>query len=770
MLFALGCLLGPRAGGPAEAALLLALAALLLVLACVPRASGASALAVAAAALGLGAAAATLESLQFEATSLRRLLRPAGAGAARDGALTLRLLGTVRGDPLERDGRLAATLDVEGLDRDGRVEPAAGRVRVEIGGETPRPQLAEGQRLALWASLRAAGADSVRDGVVAYGYCKSARLAEPLGPGEVGPVRRAAGASREWARAAIRRHMPAGTERGLVLAMVLGDRSEIDPATAEAFRASGTYHVLALSGAQVALVAALIVAALRRGLVSPWLQALVTTAIVAFYAVLVGGDVPVVRAALMAGAVLFGRALEVDAEAGNLLGLAALCLLVGRPASVADVGFQLSFGATLGILVLAGPLARGLPRLALRLDLALTASLAAQAALTPILAASFHRLAPAALLLNLAAVPLSSAALLAGVALVAVSPLGHATAAPFASAAWIAGRALRISGDLGPLAPWLDVRVPGPSAGVLALYAVGVTLLARGRRGPGLAFLAAGVATLVAGPLRPAADGRLHLQVVDVGQGDSLLLRSGSGRALVIDAGGARDARFDPGERRVAPLLWDLGVRRVDALLVTHAHPDHVGGAPFLLRAFAVGELWEGPAPLRDPAWKRVQAGLPRGPARRTLAAGMRLQWEGAQLDVLGPARPPRPPFRVRNEDSVVLDVGYGDVHLLLTGDVTGDAERQLHADAADVLKVPHHGSRTSSAAGFLAAVAPRLAVLSAGAHNPFGHPHPDVVERYRRAGALLLRTDRDGTVEVATDGRRIWVRTRDECDERRIR
>jgi competence protein ComEC len=183
-----------------------------------------------------------------------------------------------------------------------------------------------------------------------------------------------------------------------------------------------------------------------------------------------------------------------------------------------------------------------------------------------------------------------------------------------------------------------------------------------------------------------------------------------------------------------------------------------------------VAELWEGPAPLRDAAWQRVQAALPRGPTRRTLAAGMQLEWEGARLAVLGPSRPRRPPLHVRNEDSVVLDVGYGEVHLLLTGDVTGDAERQLNAGAAEVLKVPHHGSRSSSAPAFVASVRSQVALVSAGAHNPFGHPNPEVVERYRRAGALVLRTDLDGTIDVASDGRRIWVRADGECVERRIR
>jgi competence protein ComEC len=124
----------------------------------------------------------------------------------------------------------------------------------------------------------------------------------------------------------------------------------------------------------------------------------------------------------------------------------------------------------------------------------------------------------------------------------------------------------------------------------------------------------------------------------------------------------------------------------------------------------------------------------------------------------------------VRNEDSVVLDVAFGEVHLLLTGDVAGEAEDWLRPARSFVLKVPHHGSRSSSGSGLIAGTGARLAIVSAGAHNPFGHPHPEVIERYRRSGALVLRTDRDGTVSVATDGQRVWVRTAGEGEERRIR
>ena len=352
----------------------------------------------------------------------------------------------------------------------------------------------------------------------------------------------------------------------------------------------------------------------------------------------------------MASAVLAGRALELDADPANLLGTAALVLLADRPAAAADVGFQLSFGATLGILALAGPLTRGVPRLPLRLDLAVAASVAAQCALAPVLAGWFHRLAPAAVLLNIAAVPLSGAVLLAGLAVLLVAPLGPGPAQVAGDVAWIAARALRLSGDLGPLGPWLDVRVAAPTLLAVALHAAGLGLLYRGRRGGGLGLLLACHLALVAGRISRPADGRLHLTVIDVGQGDSLLLRSPSGRSLLVDAGGSRDPRFDPGERRVAPELWRQGVHRLDALVVTHAHPDHVGGAPFLLRAFRVAQLWEGPAPLDDPAWRRVDAGLNGGGAARvTVAAGMSVDWDGVRISVLGPAAaPPAAPARAQ--------------------------------------------------------------------------------------------------------------------------
>jgi competence protein ComEC len=764
-LFGGGGLVADSGGSLPEAVLLgvLALTLLGLALRGRPRAAG---LALGAAAFALGACAAEVEALQFRGGSLRQTL----VGEAW-GPEPVRLSGRLRGDARPREGRLRLVLDVEEVWTRGRTWLRRGRVWVEVGGQTELPALSDGEEVEIWAALRVEDeATGVRRGVAARGYCKTAQLLARRGIGDVGLLRRVTARTRARLRSTLMDALIPGPERGLVLAMVLGDRSELDEDTAAAFRASGTYHVLALSGAQVALVAGLIVAALRWLRVGPGLEALLTSAAVWFYALLVGGDVPIVRAALMASAILAGRAFDLAGDAANTLGLAALALLVLRPSYVWDVGFQLSFAATLGILLLVPPLGRGVPALPLRADLALVASVAAQAVLSPLLALQFHRLAPGALLLNLAAVPLSAAVLLSGLATIALAPvplLGTLAA----DLAWIAAHALRRSGDLGPLGPWLDVRVAGPTWVVVGIHLAALSLLVGGRRWRGLGLLVVSHLGLLAGPAPLSGDGRLHLSVLDVGQGESLVLRSPSGRVILVDTGGSWNPRFDVGERRVAPVLWRSGIRHVDALLVTHLHGDHVGGAPFLLRTFSVGEVWAGPAPLDDPWWRRLDAAARRaGATRRALNRGVALDWDGVQLRALGPAPNGPPPPRARNVDSVVLLARLGGVCFLLPGDVEGVVEDRLVLPPCLVVKVPHHGSRTSSRAPFVRATRPRLALASLGARNSFSYPHPSVVERYRRAGALFLRTDRDGQIEVATDGERVWVRTAGEALERRIR
>jgi competence protein ComEC len=765
VLYALGCLVGAQTP-PLGAAWLLGVAAFALALACCARDGSRAALALGAACLALGAAGAAEEAGRVESCPLRRTLE-------RAEGQTLRVHGIVAADPRVWDDRLELVVDLIGYEQRARFTPAPGRVRLEVAGRAPRPELVVGDRIAAWWSPRLTSADEARrDGIVASGRCKSALLVDVLGHSSTFPPVELAARARARAREVLRSSILPGPEQGIVLAMVLGDRSGIDEETAESFRSSGTYHVLALSGAQVALVASLLVWILARMRAAPWVQALVSGAAIGFYALLVGGDVPVVRAALMAGAVLAGRALELDTDVGNLLGLAALVLLIENPASAADVGFQLSFGATLALLTLVGPLLQGVPRLPLRIEVALAASLAAQAALAPLLAAWFHRIAPAALLMNLAAVPLSGAVLLSGFLVLAVHALATPLAAIAGDLAWIAAHGLLLSGRLGAWGHWLDLRVAPPSVLALALHACGLAELARGWRGRGLGFLALAQVLILVGPPAGPADGRLHLTVLDVGQGDALLLTSPGGRHLLVDAGGPSGPRFDPGERLVAPQLWRRGVGTLDAIVLSHAQADHVAGVPFVLRAFRVREVWEGPAPWREPAYRRLQERIEAGVVdRRALARGARLSWEGGvSLDVLGPAPPPRPPRRARNEDSLVIAVRLGGVSFLLPGDLEGAGLAGLHLSPSAVVKVPHHGSRSTSPPWFVRQTAPRLAIVSVGARNPFGQPHPEVLARYAAAGALVLRTDRDGAVEASTDGRRIWTRVAGEAEERRIR
>lgn len=754
----MGAALG-ESGTPPEAALLLAGAALLLGLA--PFCARLALLALFGAALSVGAAAAATEAWTARRNPLASWVTEFGGSEA-----PARVDGRAAEDLPADAENLVLSVDVETVEFRGDRRAVRGRLRLRIGGTSAPRDISQGDRVTAWVVFAAGPAyrnpnaadrdDALRRaGVAAQGTCKSSRLIEVTPAGGLG-----AASARRWTRAALRRYVPPGPEHALVRAMVLGDRTGLDAETADAFRIAGTYHVLAISGAQVALLAGGLLAGARLARLGPWTTAVAVSGALVFYSAFVGGQPPVARAVFMAIVLLFGRALDLDSDLANLLGLAAGLLLVFHPAGIWDVSFQLSFVATLGLFLLGGVVHSSLPSLPWGIGAAIAASTGAQAALLPLLATHFHRLAPAALALNLVAVPLSAAVLLCGLGVMVTAGVVPGLAPLAGSAAWLSARALLLSGEVVRNLPSLDVRVPTPTPLACAFYAVSVLLLidVRCRRRAAPLFALAFV-NLIWGRSPVPGDGRFHVTMLDVGQGDSILLRSPSGRISLVDTGGVFDDRFDFGERVLGPVLWDQGIRRLDRLILTHGHPDHVGAAPFLLQAFRVRELWEGPAPRRDAYWEGIDARLRAARVRRrTVFAGNDTIWDGVRLRVLAPPRPVRAPWRTRNDDSLVVLAEFGQVRLLLTGDIEAPAEAALARAEAAVLKVPHHGSRSSSTPGLLKGTSPRVALLSVGGRNRFGHPHPDVVDRYRIAGIRLFRTDRDGAVSVATDGEHIFA------------
>ena len=339
------------------------------------------------------------------------------------------------------------------------------------------------------------------------------------------------------------------------------------------------------------------------------------------------------------------------------------------------------------------------------------------------------------------------------------------------------------SADLVRFAPALTYRVAPPSWIAVALYygAAVTWWTLRRRTAPvargfsramsrAAALLAGGAAlwilvdphTLVAS----RGDGRLHVTFLDVGQGDSAFVVFPGGSTLLVDAGGlSASSSFDIGDRVVAPVVRDAGFRRIDYVALTHGDPDHIGGAGSIVRECRPREVWEGiPVPRFEPLTALRVAAQAAGARWANVYRGDRVAIDGVEVVARHPAPADWERQKVRNDDSLVLELRWRDVSVVLTGDIGKAVERDVAPAIPParlrVVKIPHHGSLTSSTWPFLAALHPQIAVASAGRGNHFGHPVPDVLARYRSIGAEVFRTDQDGAVMVETDGTSIGVRT----------
>jgi competence protein ComEC len=663
---------------------------------------------------------------------------------------------------------------------------------------------------------------------------------------------------------------------GVLQAALLGNRYYLSHDSAERFREAGTFHVLVISGLHISFIGGLALFVMRRLSRRRGWQFIVSALLLWAYAVGVGAESSVVRAALTFTVIALAPVVSRRARALNALGCAALMLLVWRPNDLFDASFQLTFLSVLLIILVAWPLLSRLrdvgrwrpcqetpypPRCprwwrlmaealfwserewqrelarapyscrlfktpwAARLERwraqrplryavsALVVSTSVQLGLLPVLILYFHRLSLSSFILNIFVGILM--ALLSLVALLAllIAQLSAQLAAPFLWLAeqlnWLMTHSVDPFNAVGLSA----LRLPeytGWRALLYLLYYAPLLVLCvalarwnplgsvstnaqdeapiRRRLIPRLAaFTLTAMLILILTHPSSASDGagRLRIDFLDVGQGDAALLTMPDGTTLLVDGGGRqqfntrgaspaedegddefleRDAR-GIGEAVVSEYLWWSGLDHVDYLLATHADADHIDGLCDVARNFRVRAVLVARAPADDPEFARFAAIAARnGVPLHLLAQGDRLHFGAIEADVLWPARSDDPAAPSGNNDSLVLSLRFGDRRFLLTGDIEKEAEAVLVSMPeelkADVVKVAHHGSRTSSTAPFVALAHPLIAVISVGRSSIFGHPHREVVERWRAGGAEVLTTGQRGTITISTDGKDLRVET----------
>lgn len=570
-----------------------------------------------------------------------------------------------------------------------------------------------------------------------------------------------------WLRGSAARRIDSafGEDAPMARALLLADRRALDPAMRERFATAGIAHLLSISGLHVGIIAMamqLAVGALR---VERSTALLSSAGLTALYVLLIGAPAPAVRAGVMLTVLTASRLMQRPTSPWSALAVGAAAPLA-RPSVILEPGYQLTVAGMAAILA-AGVVTRRWIRPRWRgwqasIAASLTATVLANLVTAPVIAWHFGAVSLVAPLTNLVATPLVAVlqpALFLALLLAWAPPLASFVA-DAVHPLLVTLHAIAAAGASFPFAA-LTIA-PTMVGALLATASAGALVVACASRAPARAALV-GLTALTVGawlPLLPARQGELELHMIDVGQGDALALRTPKGRWVLFDAG--RSWRGgDAGRGAVIPYVRRRG-GDVVAFVLSHPHDDHVGGAASVVRALRPRAYVDGAyiggsasylASLREAERKGTRWQRAR-PGDTLLVDGVRVRWLAPDSVWLTTLRDP-------NDGSVIAVVEYGTVRFLLTGDAERAQERWLLQHArddlrADVLKIAHHGSRTSSTAEFLAAVLPRVALISVGAGNRYGHPSPEVVQALAAGGAEVLRTDAQGSVVVRTDGVRL--------------
>lgn len=533
-----------------------------------------------------------------------------------------------------------------------------------------------------------------------------------------------------------------------IFAMLFGGYAGLNPELVEDFATTGIVHILSVSGSHMSMMAAFaawlcVILKLPRGLTFA-----VGFFVIGMYAILSGLLPQVLRSAWM-GILVFGaKNLDREAEGARLLTLTALAMLINQPLLLFDISFQLSFTATAGLMYLSEDLKNFMERLPKFFLEPMSMTIAAQLASLPFVVWYFNQISLSSVLANTFVMPLLEIVIVGGLLggiFSAVVPIAGKIF--FAGEALIFGAGAELNRVFAHL-PYSAVQVP--TLGLWAGFFYYAALILR--RAEILLLIIFLLAINLFGT------GDVEVSFVDVGQGDCAVVITPNRKCLIFDTGGVRDKIFDVGGRVVVPYLKHENIREVDKIFLTHVHEDHSGGAGSVIKKFPVGEVITAGESKSEYA---AVFGIAEEklPSLRAGHAGEIFKIDGVEVEILF-----APNVGTGNEISNVYRIRYGGVSFLITGDLVKEVEEQILREGIDVsstvLKVGHHGSKTSSGEEFLQAVKPKCAVICVGYGNNFGHPRAEVLERLENLPTKIYRTDRDGLIKFKTDGKNLRVET----------